>query len=233
MNQRSEKLCAWAVVPGMLFFFLAMWPLLHFLPPLSPAMTASQFADIYRAHLTSMRLGSMAMLVGGACLMPFVAAISAVMLRMGGRPAPLAWTQLASGLLTFVPLYLSGIFFAAAAFRGQRGADDILVISDIGWLFLVMPVPPFLLQLFAIGIAVLNDDSARPVFPRWVGYLNFWVGLLSIGGLMVPLFKTGPFAWNGLFAYWLPLTVFGPWMLIMLWAITRAGPGIAEAPDRG
>jgi hypothetical protein len=146
-------------------------------------------------------------------------------LRMGGRHQALAATQLASGVLTFTPLFLSGIFFAVAAFRPERPPGEILLLSDLGWLFLVMPTPGFLVGLAALGFAILGDTSEQRVFARWVGYFNFWVGILGLGGVMIPLFKTGPFAWNGLFAYWLPLVAFGVWAPVMVWAFMKSGPG--------
>ena len=232
MTRRAEKWCAWMVVPGAAFFFLAMAPLLGFLPPISPTLAADRIAQMYAQRGLSMQLGAIAMLFGGAFLMPFLAAISSALLRTGRNGPAWAYAQLASGILTFVPLYLSGLFFAAAAFRADRAPEDVQAINDIGWFFLVMPTPPFMLQLMAIGLAILSDHAEKPVFPRWVGYLNIWVGIGAIGGVMIPVFKTGPFAWDGLFAYWIPLGLFGPWMVIMLWAVLNVGPG-SEANRKG
>ncbi len=57
---------------------------------------------------------------------------------------------------------------------------------------------------------------------RWVGYFNIWAGLLQIPGAMMPFFKTGPFAWDGLFAFWMPLVVFSLWIYVDTWAVLRA-----------
>jgi hypothetical protein len=59
--------------------------------------------------------------------------------------------------------------------------------------------------------------------------MNFWMALLFLpAGLMV-FFKTGPFAWNGLLSFWLPLVAFGIWFNVMIYALLRA---IKLQPDQ-
>jgi hypothetical protein len=185
MSERSERLCAWMMLPGLVFFGLAMIPGMHFVPPLSPKLDAEEIAAIYRANSTGMLAGSVLMMFGGAFLMPFCASVYSAVLRMGGQPRALAGTVLAASILTYTPLFLSSIFFGVAAFRPDRPPADVL----------------------------------------WVAYFNFWVGLLSLPGALIPLFKTGPFAWDGLLAFWLPLVVFGIWGPVMIWAMQKTGPG--------
>jgi len=38
---------------------------------------------------------------------------------------------------------------------------------------------------------------------------------------MVICFKTGPFAWNGIIAFWIPLAIFGTWFFVMAWVMLR------------
>ncbi|MET0547620.1 MAG: hypothetical protein ABWZ40_15075 [Caulobacterales bacterium] len=229
MDERSEKICAWMVVPGMTFFGLAMIMGMKFIPPLSPQLNAEQITEIYRANALGMRAGAALMLFGGAFLMPFVASMYSAMTRMGGKPKALAATQLISGLLNYAPLYLCSMIFATASFRAERSPEITQALSDLGWFFLVMPTPAFLVQTFALGFAVLRDKSDNPVFPRWVAYFNFWIGILSLPGVLISLFFTGPFAWDGILAFWLPLAVFGPWMIVMLWVVLKAGRGVNPA----
>jgi hypothetical protein len=39
---------------------------------------------------------------------------------------------------------------------------------------------------------------------------------------MLLFFKTGPFAYHGLFPFWLPVATFGLWVVLMPWACHQA-----------
>ena len=82
----------------------------------------------------------------------------------------------------------------------------IVLLSDLGWITFLMPFGTFVVQNFAIGFAILVDKSALPVLPRWIGFFTIGVAILCLRGALLTLFKTGPFAWDGLFVLWVPLT---------------------------
>jgi hypothetical protein len=58
--------------------------------------------------------------------------------------------------------------------------------------------------------------------PRWVGYTSIWVGVLSLPGVVIPFFKSGPFAWNGIFAFWLPAILFGMMLTVLTLTMIKA-----------
>lgn len=60
------------------------------------------------------------------------------------------------------------------------------------------------------------------MFPRWLGYLNFWCAFLFMPGGLVVFFKDGPFAWNGIIAWWLLLVAFGVWVVSMVVMVLKA-----------
>ena len=96
------------------------------------------------------------------------------------------------------------------------------MMNDLGWIMFVMAVSTGICQNLAIGLAVISDKSSEPVFPRWVGFFNFWVALLTLPGLLLTFFKTGPFAWNGMLAFYLPAGVFFLWIFVMIYAVIKA-----------
>ncbi len=64
--------------------------------------------------------------------------------------------------------------------------------------------------MITMAIAIFGDRHETPVFPRWLGYLSLWMAFIFIPGELI-FFYDGPFAWNGLFLFWMAGVVFGMW----------------------
>ena len=63
---------------------------------------------------------------------------------------------------------------------------------------------PGILQALVIGLVILGDQTGKNIYPRWVGYFNLWCAFAFTPGVLLPFFKTGPFAWNGALSYYIP-----------------------------
>jgi hypothetical protein len=222
VNTRMQMLCAWTGPILLLTFVIALWLFAGYVPPMSPSLTAEEVAAIYRENTTMIRIGMLCVIASCGLVASWVAVITVQMKRIEGARPVLAYTQLAAGAVGIFLFLLPAMCWTLAAFRPDRDPQLTMLINDLGWFILVMPFGPPIVQNFAIGLAVLTDKSPRPVFPRWVGYFNIWSGVLFIPGGMVTFFKTGPFAWSGLLAFWVPLFVFGAWFLAMFVALRGA-----------
>jgi hypothetical protein len=195
-----------------------------FIPPPSPAEPAAVAAR-FREHANSIRLGLVLCFYAGALCAPWIAAISVQLKRIEGRFSPLTYTQLALGAcLPFefiVPIY----FWQTAAFRADRSPEIVQTLNDLGWLPFTGVVYTIVVQAIVIGIAVLMDKRAEPVFPRWFGYFSIWAALLFCPAGLDVSFKGGPLAWNGLIAWWVLLVTFFLWLItlsVLLFAAIRS-----------
>ena len=80
-----------------------------------------------------------------------------------------------------------------------------------------------------IAAAILGDRSARPFFPRWVGFFNIWAGIIYSPAALTIYFKSGVFSWNGLICFWLVVVVFFIWIVTMSALVLR---GITAEQDK-
>jgi hypothetical protein len=127
----------------------------------------------------------------------------------------MTYIQIACVAIAALEGVISTCIWVAAAFRPAGIEPNITrALNDLGWIAFLLDVPPFTVWLGAIGIAILRDRRPEPVFPRWLGYANLWVAGLVCPALLIPFFKTGPFAYNGLIALYVPFGCFFAWMVI-------------------
>lgn len=223
MNATQQRIALWVALAGVVLAVIGLVGFADFVPPPSPALDPADVVQLYQTDTNMKRLGFMLIMAGYGFYFGFVAVIYAQMQRIEGAPRFLSSLQLCVGGVNALLLLLPSLLFTAAAYRPDRNPEVTVALHDIAWFTLVMPVTSFMLQQFTIAAAIFSDKSARPVFPRWIGYMNVWVALLYAPALMDTFFKHGPFAWDGILAFWIPLMAFLLiWIPIMYVALFKA-----------
>jgi hypothetical protein len=198
------------------------WLLARFVPPPSPNASAVEIANLFSQNTNGIRIGMILLIAAAGLFAPFIAVISAQIARIEGSPPVLAYTQLLGGAMSIAIILFPAMFWTTAAFRPERNPELILLLNDAAWLIVAMTFSPGVIQNLAIGFAILGDRGKPPVFPRWLAYLNFWVAFLLLPAGLITFFKAGPFAWNGLLAFWMPLVVFAIWFNVMFVMMLKA-----------
>ncbi|MGR8921033.1 MAG: hypothetical protein ACU85V_15565 [Gammaproteobacteria bacterium] len=214
-----------SITSGLMFavlFTVGWWFIAGFVPPHAPGLDAAAIAGAYGEGTGFIRFGILLAMFSAGLTIPFVAVIAIQMRRIEGRFPILTYCELVAGAVTVILLTMPTVMWSAAAFRPDRGAELIQLMNDFAWLCLLMTFCPFFVQLGSFGLAVLSDRHAPPLFPRWLGYFNIWVAILFVPGALVTFFKAGPFAWNGIIGFWVPLTAFLLWYLVMFFALLKA-----------
>jgi hypothetical protein len=221
MRLTKERVFVLCGLVAMALMFVGL-VVAQWLPPPRPTEGAHQIAVMYRAHAGSIRAGVLLCTVGAGLLGPFMAAISAQLQRVEGRVSASAYCQATLSGLLILMLIIPLMILATAAFRPDRPETAVQTLDDLGWLLLVGVVSTSVVEMAVIGVAILRDPRDSPVFPRWGAGLNFVCALALAGGALSIFFTTGPFAWNGLVAYWIPVFAFAFWILGMAVMLLRA-----------
>ena len=216
-----QRLCALSGILCPLLFFFGLWEA-GFLPPMSPALSADQVAAFYQDHLTGIRVGAALIFLSSMFYILFTAVISGQMRRIPGIHATVLSAQLAAGSFAGLTFLVPEMLLSVTAFRPDRLAESTLLLNDMSWIVLVIAWAPFMPQYIAFAVGILSDPRPSPLFPRWLAYTDIWVVILFVPALMLPFFKTGPFAWNGLFVFWVPAVVFGVMFVVNTVCLWRA-----------
>jgi hypothetical protein len=227
LTKRILTLCAWAG-PATVVVALIGWLVAGVLPiPLGSESSVAEVVNFY-SHGTRVIAGLVISTIGVSLVFPLIAVIGVHMVRMEGRTPILTFLQLITGAATGVCLLLPLLLMTTIAFRPDRSPELTVTLNDIAWLLFITPIAPFMIQNIAIGVAILNDK--RQTLPRWVGYVNFWIAFSFIPDPLAFFFHSGPFAWRGIFIFWLALTTYSVFLVVMGLTLRKAIRESAE-PD--
>jgi hypothetical protein len=222
MTVNSRLIGVWSAAAFFLVWAVGYMGFAQWVPPLSPSLTAQQVAQLFHERSVPIRVGMVLMSLGAVLYLPWTVTLCSLIKEIEGRSFFWAATQLAAGIVSMLTFMLPAFAWAAAAFRPERNPEITQTLSDLGWLLFITPIAPFMMQYIILGIAILKDSRARPAFPRWAAYLQFWVSLSFVPAVIAFFAKSGPFAWNGLLVWWIPLTSFTGWFVLMIVLARRA-----------
>lgn len=224
MSTSAQRWCVYSGLWMLVIFLIGFWVVAGFIPPPSPQSSGPELVRLFSEDRTRIRAGMIVSVFAAAFLASWSAALTVQMLRMSRGNAVLAYANLALGALFVLEFIFSLVIWQSMTFR-PRDPEILLAMNDTAWLLFTTITSTPVLQTAVIGAAILRDKHTRPLMPRWSGYLNLWVGLVFLSGTMTVFFHDGPFAWNGLFTWYVPVVVFGIWIItlsiLMLRAIAR------------
>jgi hypothetical protein len=221
----SERAQMFGLASGIVFFimfFAACWPMAGFIPPPSPTLSGEELWTLYGDRLFWIKLAMPVGLIGSVLLIPWSTVLAIQVARLEKGIPFWAITIVGAGAANAVAFYLPFIFWAGAFYRPDRAPDLLLLINDMTWLEFIMVFPPVFLQMCSVGIAGLSYTGEKQVFPRWYYFLCLWAALLLIPGGFAVLFFDGPFAWNGILAWWTPLTSYCIYILTSFFVVYKA-----------
>lgn len=239
MHPRTPLLLVAAVSLLMttLLYVGGMFFVAGFLPPPSPALSPEALATLYQQNHTSILAGLTMSFVGTGFMLP-LCVVGGVFMAEVERPdgfPVFTVIQLLSALATVLFTALPNFIWMAAAFRPDRAPAEIALLHDLGWIMWATPSWGFAFQLLCVGIVGLRDKRPRPFLPRWMSYLALWLAMDMAPTPLVPFFtEPGPFAWNGLYTFW--IAFFGPvaWIGVLFFMVVhnvRRGPEATGAPQ--
>ncbi|QFU77199.1 hypothetical protein EY643_16890 [Halioglobus maricola] len=223
MNYKNQMICANSAIVVMFlvgagWFFIPGW-----LPPVDPALDAEAIKAMFIEDRTRIRIGMTLCATGMVFFVPFCAAVSGQMRRIEGHEDPLlARSQSLGSTVTTMVAFFASYFILAAAYRHDMPANVIQIFHDFGWFMIVAAFPPLLIQTLSVGICILGDKSDKKIFPRWLAFVNFWIAILFLPAALVPFLYEGPFAWDGLLSFYIPVFCFFLWIVLMWWFTVSA-----------
>lgn len=207
---------AWSAFAYAILAMLGWWVIAGYWPMIGPAEGADTIANFYQNdNLLGKRIGLIIVMWAAVPMMLLTAGIAGQITRIEGRAGPLTYCALIGGFATAILTFYPPMWWLTAAFRPERSAEMLHLLNDAAWLQFVGGISMAEVIYIGVALAAFIDKSEQPIFPRWSGYASLWVLALLLPGQLLFMFKTGPFAWNGLFGFWVPGVAFFSWFIMM------------------
>lgn len=217
------KMLAWT---GPVFFigFFVMWGLLaDNFPPMAASTSAQDMWQHYKDLQTEIMVGMSVCMVLGSCYMTFGAAVSRVMRRIEGQDGMLANVEMMGATITYCPIVVAcGIWLTCAMQVDRLSPDAVQTMYSLAWMIIDLAYMVTSWQIIAAAIVFLRDKREKKLVPAWVS----WWGFVTVASFfpvsLIPFFKTGPFAFHGLFNFWIAFPTWYVWIVSMSIFIIKA-----------
>jgi hypothetical protein len=221
--RRTNVFGAWCGVAYIVVLLVGWWVVGGFFPLHRPSAGADEIATFFRDEGVRVRLGMVIVMWAAALFIPFTATMADFVARFEGRNGPLTRIMTLAGYANAMLTFYPPLWWIANTFRAkERSADVIYLLNDVAWLQFIGGLSLIMPMYGVVAVVALADTGERPVFPRWFGYQSIMTFLLLVPDQMLFFFKTGPFAWNGLLGFWIPLAALGGWFVTIFILMRRA-----------
>jgi hypothetical protein len=222
MNTRDQRICLGLVPLFGALFVIGFMIFPGFFPPLSPTMTAEQVAAFYRDHVGQIRASMILLNLIGIGFIPFFMVIVVQMMRMGNPSRAFAYSYLSAAASGGTLFAIADLAWLNAAARPDRDPQLTMLLNDLAWFCFTTPVGFIIIQNLCLALAIYMDARPEPVFPRWVAHFNVASAVLMIPGAFALMYKTGPFAWDGVLSFWLRVATYTLYVAVMFFVVRTA-----------
>ena len=188
----------------------------HYIPPMAPSLTMEEVAKHYHDHHVGVAFAATLFIFAGITYPPWAAAVANQMRRIPTCSFGLIIMQILASTITSFLTTLPGLLFAWIAYRPERNPEITYHINDLVWLVVVMPGTPLIVQAWCQAIAIFQDYQINPdpsatqhLYPKWFAWFLTLLPIAYFPPMACHFLYSGPLAWNGAFAFWVSVGLFG------------------------
>lgn len=218
-NKKLDQLiCFWSVPVFYNLFGLVFVPLSWMMPPRSPANSLPNIVGFMQSH--NLLIATTILVLSNGLAAVASAIYMCQMKRMSVSPAFrfafIVGTTVGAIVGCLFPMFCFGL----GAFRSGYRPEILALLYDFGYLSFIGSLGCFCLMWSMLGLSILLDKNN--ILPKWLGYYTVWQYVTEFFAATVWIAKTGPFAWDGLLAFWFDMVIYVPWQITVYVCIYKA-----------
>jgi hypothetical protein len=205
--KRELWLAWWAMVVFYQLFSLVFFVLTRTQPPAKPWWEPPRIEQWFDDNHSGLLIGFGIMFVVTG-MVASQNALNAYSMHRMSVSRGYAYSYLVLISLSALPgMLLMCVALSVGAMRPDRDPALINWLYDLGFLSYVGTMGVFLIASLVWMVAILLDTNG--VLPKWFAYLNLCNALTEVVVSPAWVFKRGPFALDGVIAWWIDMVVFG------------------------
>lgn len=221
--------------PIFLVTYFGFWGLMGYcVPPLPATLTPAEMADLFKTNAGQIRAGMVGAMTFAPTYMIWGLGIAKVMETLEGNNRVMSILQLWGAGLTVIPVYMCCIFILAGTYRADTLDPSIIqLMYDMSWLTISVSYSVTTMQMIAMGASFLADKRTTPLVPKWLCWYSIWGGTMFLAEDLMPFFKSGIFARNGLMNFWVEYSIYFFYMLFVTYYLYKAVARLEREVESG
>ncbi|MGQ0622530.1 MAG: hypothetical protein ACT4QA_21925 [Panacagrimonas sp.] len=221
-NITSQKIGLWCTYIFAALTVIGWLGIAHFYAPLpADAGLEATKAWFTEEHRWGTIIGCSIFYVACGFLTPGSIQFAIMLSKIEGRFPLWSITTGVCGIFISLIIFLNACAWIVCAYRPETGADVIQSWYDWSWFAFLLGWIYLAIEMVATAVVELMDKREQPMIPRWFTWLTF-AGAASLLTAAGPaFFKSGPFAYHGFLGFYLPMAVWGTYLLGTTWFMLK------------
>jgi hypothetical protein len=150
--------------------------------------------------------------IAAGILTPGSITFGIMLAKIEGRWPLWSRTTAVCGVFISLIVFFNACAWIVSAYRTESGSDVSQAFSDWAWFAFLLGWIYLAIEMFATAAVELMGHRPEPMVPRGPGF-----------------FKSGPFAYHGLLAFYVPVVIWGAYIVLTTWYMLKE---LKRAPDR-
>lgn len=217
MDKGVAKAFTWSAAVVVVGLLVAQGFIMRFVPAPDPTLSADELRQVFIDRRFAIQIGSTIQIIAWSFWATWGVVVTTFIRRMERGYPFLTYASIAlvgGGSVFFLLIPMT---WAVCAYRADEMDPQIIQFAnDWVWFDWLFTWPPFAIWFFVIAAAIFKDHNVPTIYPRWVGYFNLWCGFLIFPAALIVFWHDGPFAYNGIGAFWFPVFIFFGEIVVMI-----------------
>ncbi|WP_420467718.1 hypothetical protein [Panacagrimonas sp.] len=163
-------------------------------------------------HKWGILIGCTLFYIAAGFLTPSSIQFGIMLAKIEGRWPIWSLTTAVCGIFISLIVFFNACAWMVAAYRPETGADVAQSWYDWAWFAFLLGWIYLSIEMISTALVELQDQRETPMVPRWFSWFTIAGAVAIVTAAGPAFFKTGPFAYHGLLAFYMPVLVWGVYL---------------------